>query len=266
MVLGFGSVVFASRHAEWVLLGFGLMATAHLVLAIFGVGHSDCAELLQHVPGVPMHPPHPSACAVSMAIFQQGILTGADAGYLWVDGGLVRYQGAQTAFAIRREDVPPISMWPRRLRLRLLEGRMPGYLPIPVGPRNMKVAFRIADRGNTLESRQRAAAARAAIYRWATHPEEGAADSVLPPLDLHPGLERDPVVQRDCVAGAVVSAVAALVATFAAIEAGLPPGALIVASALGVALGGTSLAEAWRLHRENALRLRFFIESQLRFS
>ncbi|MFM9873221.1 MAG: hypothetical protein ACKVQS_07120 [Fimbriimonadaceae bacterium] len=131
--------------------------------------------------------PNDSAVPVRLTIYQQRAITGIDEGYMWIDEGALLYKGRQTTFRLNREDIPALSLWSKKDRPNPATNRMPEIIPIPYNDRQLKIHFKVLDSHEDFATRRQAASFYNTTINWLKNPPENNFESLLPPVDLHPG-------------------------------------------------------------------------------
>jgi hypothetical protein len=131
--------------------------------------------------------PNDTAVPIRLTIFQQKATTGIDEGYMWIDEGTLFYKGRQTTFRINREDIPALSLWSKKDRPNPSTNRMPDTIPIPYDDRQLKIQFKVLDSHEDFATRRQAANFYNSTINWLNKPPENNFESLLPPVDLHPG-------------------------------------------------------------------------------
>ncbi len=149
--------------------------------------------------------PSERACPVGVEIRQDGIVTGYDEGYMWIEDGTLFFKGLQTVFRINREDVPPVGLWPRADRPKP-GGKRPDTIPIPVADRNVKLKVKLIDPFEDYNARRRALRFESELLEWLTERPQGWLESLLPPLEVHPSLRAALRWRHEGFVGALVMA------------------------------------------------------------
>ncbi|MBX3111637.1 MAG: hypothetical protein KF857_06470 [Fimbriimonadaceae bacterium] len=141
--------------------------------------------------------PDEQAVPVRYTIRRDGVVTGADEGYLWLHEGTLYFKGLQSVWRLNRDDMPPLPMWPRRRRPRLSEGRAPLWLPMPHAGSRGEIRLTPIDPFEDYATRRKFAAFFAGLDDWLKSPPNGHIESLLPPSDLHPSLEMSDRTRRE---------------------------------------------------------------------
>jgi len=150
--------------------------------------------------------PNDTAVPVRLTILQQKAATGIDEGYMWIDEGALLYKGRQTTFRLNREDVPALSLWSKKDRPNPGTNRMPEIIPIPYDDRQLKIHFKVLDSHEDFATRRQAANFYNSTLNWLKKPPENSFESLLPPVDLHPGFRTNlPQSREPLFAGAVLT-------------------------------------------------------------
>lgn len=173
----------------------GLLALGQAALAVIYRRISTVVEQPLGLGALQRKLPFPEATPVKFEVVHRGTVTGSDEGFLWFSHDVLHFRGLYTAFRVARHDLPPLAMWPRHMRPRevISESRT---LPVP-GHENEKVMrFTFIDPFEDYDARRRALRADRAIKEWMVSVPKGEAESLLPPLRLHPAFERDQALNR----------------------------------------------------------------------
>ncbi|MBS1710058.1 MAG: hypothetical protein JSS65_15210, partial [Armatimonadetes bacterium] len=120
---------------------------------------------------------------------REGVVTGADEGYIWLHDGTLFFKGLQSVWRLNRDDMPPVPMWPRRRRPRLQDGKPPTWLPMPHAGPDGDMLLTPIDPYEDNAARRRFATFFASLDDWLRSTPQGHIESLLPPSDLHPSLE-----------------------------------------------------------------------------
>ncbi|MBS1721494.1 MAG: hypothetical protein JSS66_00640 [Armatimonadetes bacterium] len=157
----------------------------------------------------------PSAVAAEIAVIQNGVVTGCDEGYLWLEEGTLFYKGLQTVFRLNADDIASLRSWPRRKRPDIDAGRPPRWLSVLGTKRKLTVKLSVIDPLEDSATRKRATLFDKALTLWLRDRPAGSLESRLPPLALHPSLARGAAVRNEgLVAGIVLNLInLALLAT-----------------------------------------------------
>ena len=131
--------------------------------------------------------PQTSACPVTLEIAQDGVVTGYDEGFLWLEDGTLFFKGLQTVFRLNAEDVPALNEWPARRRPNIDAGRLPRWIPV-VSESGLSVRFKPIDPFEDHSARRRTTAFDKALTLWLRDRPPGSLETRLPPLNLHPSL------------------------------------------------------------------------------
>jgi hypothetical protein len=132
--------------------------------------------------------PSEGACPVRIAVRQEGVVTGLDEGYMWVEDGTLFYKGLQTVFRINREDVPPLGLWPRSFRPDPARNRPVRRIPIPDSEGDLWLEVTPIDPFEDYHARRRTRRFYRDVYDWLDERPRGSLETLLPPRALHPCL------------------------------------------------------------------------------
>jgi len=240
------------------LRGYGLLATAQAVLLIVYVRQSRHIDLGRGMRGLRATVPAEGACPVSVRIQQDGVFTGADEGFLWVEDGMVRFKGLHTFFRLRRDDVPPLPMWPANWRPKPNLGKPPTKLVIPTPERAIVLDIGFIDPFEDHETKQRTTSLQKAIYDWLVSHPDSREPTVLPPDQLHPALNGR---QRTCQEGMVVGFMALMFDMAFLAKApldlsmtGTESLVSLLAIGVGSALAVATVRQCWQFLRDISVR------------
>lgn len=207
--------------------------------------------------------PNDQACAVRISVFQRGTLTGEDEGYLWVEDGTLFYRGLQAVFRLNREDVPPISRWPRSIRPDPLSGKFTRDVPVPVRGRRLILRLDLIQPFEDHKARREALAFQRRLYDWLEERPQGSLETLLPPMDVHPGLLAQGRPRREgIIAGGVLMAGALSLAFSTSLGRGVAQleglvDWIVLLLALAMAASGALLSYAQ--FRDHSNRLEFLL-------
>lgn len=196
---------------------------------------------------------------VRIEVLRHGVLTGKDEGFVWLDEGTWYFKGLQTAFRFNQQDVVPIEAWPRTLAPDPGRDKPPSRIPMKSMAGRLELRLNVIDRHEDYAKRKRANAFYRQMYEWLTERPRGGIESLLPPLRVHPGLERRGLVRFEGLAAAF-----AMVVVDTAVLVGLPRGEVqsgpgsfgATAAVLVAALMAGSIWLAWLETRDLAVRSR----------
>lgn len=149
--------------------------------------------------------PDEDAVPVRIRITQNGAITGVDEGFLWILEGTLYYKGRQTVFRLNREDVPPLSLWPRKERPNLALNRLPESILVPTENHLLKINYTILDSHEDFGTRRKASHFQNQLVDWLTERPVGSLESLLPPTELHPGFLSQFRGQEPLIAGIVLT-------------------------------------------------------------
>ncbi len=128
------------------------------------------------------------AVPVSLDVIQQGVVTGSDEGFFWLEDGTLFFKGLQTVFRLNSEDVPPLKTWPRKWRPSLDKGKPPRNILVVEGERTLRVRLKLIDPFQDYHARRRSATFDRHLIKWLALKPEGSLETLLPPLELHDAL------------------------------------------------------------------------------
>lgn len=199
-----------SDDVIWILHLKGYFVSAVLNSALFYIYY----RMLNHLhlgPGLKrlkLKLPDDSAVPVRLTLTQRAIVTGVDEGYMWFQEGTLFYKGRQTTFRLNAGDVPATSLWAKRDRPNLAVNKMPQVIPVPHRDSDLKVRYAILDSQEDFGTRRQASHFYNALVSWLHKRPEGSWESLLPPLDLHPGFRPgDRQALEPILAGAALSVI-----------------------------------------------------------
>lgn len=148
--------------------------------------------------------PVEEACPASIRVLQEGSVTGADEGFIWLEEGTLHFKGLQSVWRLNAADLKKYADWPRRHRTR----RVPDRIVLEDARRAVWIEISLIDPFEDFHTRRRASRFHTGLANWAQNRPSGSLESVLPPLDLHPGLERTgPLRQEGLISGIILLAV-----------------------------------------------------------
>jgi hypothetical protein len=213
--------------------------------------------------------PSEGAVAVSVRIVQDGSLTGYDEGYVWMENQMVCFKGLQTYFHFNRDDVPPLGMWPKKLRPDPAAGKMPETILLPVNERQLVLHFTLINSLEDHGTRRITRAFHTGLWKWLqSTPESASSEATLPPVDVHPNLLRGGNWNMEGVVGgfllASVNMALLLTAPISLSIATLPALVAVLQALAHSALIAASLRLAWLQLRDVNFRRQLFLEQQLR--
>ncbi|MBA4292305.1 hypothetical protein C0431_04990 [bacterium] len=202
-----------SDEIAWILHLKGYLVIAFINAGLFYIYR----RLLNHLhlgPGLKklrLKIPNEDALPVRITITQNDGVTGIDEGYMWLEDGTIFYKGRQTVFRLNRDDVPPLSTWPKRDRPNPGMNKLPDTLLIPVENRLLKLHFSILDSHEDFGTRRKAHLFQSNLLSWLKNRPEGSLESLLPPTDLHPGFQTTRTSREPLYAAAVLTAANAVI-------------------------------------------------------
>lgn len=189
---------------SWVLYlkSYMVMVGMQLVLVYLYRRVSDYIHLAGGLKKLKHKVPNEQACPVRLNVRQNGVITGQDEGFLWLDGGTLYYKGLQSVFRLNREDIPPLEMWPGFMRPNPSAGKLPTALPIPTDRHLLSIDWQLIDAHEDFTTRRRAHDFQVAVWEWVKDRPEGSLETLLPPRDLHPAYERQGATKFEPILGA----------------------------------------------------------------
>lgn len=135
--------------------------------------------------------PDESACPIYLEVIQEGVVTGNDEGYLWIEDGTLYYKGLQTAFRINASDVPHLKLWPRKFRPSYDKGIPPRNILIDSSERPVRLQIKLINPFEDHGARRRTARFDRNLVKWLAEKPTGSLESLLPPLGLHAALVKE---------------------------------------------------------------------------
>ncbi len=167
---------------------FAMIALAQAVLIYLLTKSSNDIFLGTGLKRLQAKVPDEDAVPVSIHIVQKGAVTGADEGFLWLDEGTLFFRGLQSVWRLNSSEMLPIEHWPNHLRPRQGLGRPETSIILASG--DIQIRYRQIDPFEDFQTRRRAFRFQNNLSKWLRERPEGSLESVLPPLNVHPGLER----------------------------------------------------------------------------
>lgn len=212
--------------------------------------------------------PEEKSIPVEITIRQLGTKTGVDKGWFWVEDGTLYYRGLQTAFRLNRQDIPPLGMWPKKLRPNYAEGNPAQLIPIPVDGSELFLLFRPIDVFEEYDVRRRIHNFHIKMENWLRSAPSGSMETLLPPTDIHPALKEEKAWRAEgVVAGCTLTFVSFLILfgchTFPGV-AGQPLTLKILGTLACAVLIASSLYLAWNEFRDSSQRKAIHLRRQLR--
>lgn len=187
---------------------FGMIGIAEICLVFLYTRLSNKIDLGPGLRRLQTKVPAEHACPVHIDVVQESVVTGSDEGFLWVDEGTLYFKGLQTVFRLNSSDVPPLGMWPRKLRPSIDKGKPPRILLVPVADKVVKIKIDLIDPFEDRGARRRTANFDRTLTKWLAERPTGHLESLLPPLQLHDALRRTgPFRLEGLMAGVIVTLV-----------------------------------------------------------
>lgn len=150
------------------------------------------ANLRNHLPKARGHLlakskiPSDSALPCSIRIYQGGVLTGGDDGYVWLAEGLIHYRGLQTAFRINRSEIPPMMFWKRGDKPDQNHLTHPLTIPFTEEDADCKLVITLIDPLQDYNRRSQVTQFRRKFVEWLDCLPTSDKNTVFPPLSVHP--------------------------------------------------------------------------------
>lgn len=166
---------------------FTMIALAQAILIYLLTKSSNSIFLDTGLKRLKAKVPDESAVPVSIQVVQKGAVTGADEGFIWLENGTLYFRGLQSVWRLNREDVMPLAEWPKTMRPKPGLGRPMNTLVLDSGA---LIRYRQIDPFEDFQSRRRAFRFQNGLIKWLVDRPEGSLETVLPPMEVHPGLER----------------------------------------------------------------------------
>lgn len=211
--------------------------------------------------------PVEDAVPVAITVVQKGTVTGADEGYMWLDEGTLFYKGLQCVFRLNQQDIKPISEWPSGRVPQPERGRDVRWLVLQAGARDCEVKLSMIDPFEDYAVRRRSARFQTALLDWLHDKPYGALESVLPPLDVHPSLQRSGKgIYEGLISGIALCAVNAGIVLTAGLDLSMSSisslAGMLQASG-GVVLFVVTAGFARQQHKDLSHRRAVFLENEL---
>lgn len=127
---------------------------------------------------------------VNVEIYREGVLTGKDCGYIWLDNGTWFFKGISTAIRLNQQDVVPIEAWPRRIRPDPSNDRPASRFPLKSMSGRLEIRIKVVDPYEDFAKRKRAKQYYREMYDWLVERPRDGIESLLPPLAVHPCLSQ----------------------------------------------------------------------------
>lgn len=166
----------------------GLIAIAQLCLVFLYTRMSNKIDLGPGLKRLKTKIPDETAVPVAVDVVQHEVVTGTDEGYMWIESGTLYFKGLQTVFRINSSDVPPLAVWPRKMRPSIDNGVPPKHILVPVNDRVVRLKLRLLDPFEDSKARRLSSQFNRALTKWLVEKPSGSLESLLPPLDLHDSL------------------------------------------------------------------------------
>lgn len=132
--------------------------------------------------------PDPQACRCRVRVMQDGVVTGLDEGFLWLDEGTMYFKGLQTAFRLDSDDLMPIRQWPKNDRVLTDPTIASDETKLTLAEPGRKLEISYVEPFDDHEARRRISDFRRALHGWLRDPKPSSLESLLPPRGVHPSL------------------------------------------------------------------------------
>lgn len=185
--------------------------------------------------------PVESACPVSVRILQDDTVTGTDEGFLWLEDATLYFKGTQCAFRLNSEDIPALAEWSKSRRPKSEDGAGLRWLEVKGHGRPLALQFAFLELDGDHVCHRRAGQLVRAMMAWINGGEEGALESVLPPLAVHPGLLPDKWSSEGWVSGLVIGLAGSLLGGTAMLRLASPGHLGVSATEFIIALTGFAM-------------------------
>jgi hypothetical protein len=134
--------------------------------------------------------PNDMAMPVRFDILRGGTLFGSDEGFAWIENDTFWFRGLNSAFHVPRHEIPPIALWPKRLRPKFASPGASRAIPVPEHEDESVFVVTPIDPFEDYGARRRANKWDHLLLRWMRDvPESTDGTALLPPLSLHPALQ-----------------------------------------------------------------------------
>lgn len=198
LAAGFGYVLTFLRRDDlsnevlWILhlKGYMMLAAMHGVLIYIYLRMCDHVCIGPGIKKVRTQRPMDDASPVRLTVTQNGVVTGADEGYVWLNDGTLFYKGFQTAFRLNADDTIDVRQWPRRYRPNPSHGKLPDQVLCQAGSRVMDCKFKLLEAYEDYNTRRRTHEFQMGVYKWLHEKPEGSLESLLPPRETHAALRK----------------------------------------------------------------------------
>ena len=154
---------------------------------------------------------------VQIEVVRDGSMTGKDRGYVWLSEGTWYFKGLQTAFRLNQQDVVPVEAWPRSIRPDPPRDKPPRVIPLKSKEGHVLLKVDVVDPYEDYAKRKKVKGFYRELYDWLCERPRGAIESLLPPIEVHPSLDRRDLARYEGLVAASVIAALDL-----AVLAGLP--------------------------------------------
>jgi len=182
------------RDAESAFLlaakAYTLIIVAELALFFLYRRLSDFLYLGPGLKRIRTKVPDDRAVPVHVRITQAGVVTGCDEGYMWIEDGTIFFKGLQSVFRLNSADVIPLREFPRKHRPNPDHGRHPRVLYLTSDWQQVALEIDLIDPFEDFNTRRRAHFFHLELMEWLVQRPAGSLETLLPPLQVHPGLHR----------------------------------------------------------------------------
>ena len=273
--LGFWYLIFVARvHPVGVqyfaghLKGLLLVMVGGLILVYLYRRISNFVDLGNGIKGFSNPPEAENGVPVKVAIHQYGVVTGRDEGFFWQEEGTWFFRGLHSVFRLNTEDVQPMESWPKSIRPNPVADRPPRLIPLEPSHLELAVEIEVHNRHAGYEKIRMAKRFYREMYDWLEKKPKGSLESLLPPLSIHPSLQRSDLWRFEGFAGALYLVFISF-GIFISIPGGHMPGSTEaftdgVTGAFSLVLFVLAIRLAFQEWRDERVRRKLFLAEQLR--
>ncbi len=204
--------------------------------------------------------PDPHACRCRLRVLKDGVVTGMDEGFLWLDDGTLYFKGLQTAFRLNPDDLLPVSKWKKNDRILADPTIATDLTRLALAEPGRQLEVHYVEPFDDHEARRRISDFRRALHAWLREPVPSSLESLLPPRGVHPSLLAVGLFRYEAVfAGGLM--IATSIVTFLITPQGpsLNPGMAALSAIVDIAsvvLVAIGIKLAWSQWRANVVRSR----------